>query len=268
MRCLLAWTIAACVALAGCSGGSGDTTSTTTTATTTGGTTSGTGTTSATGTPTGGNQTEDKGENRPPTASLKADPSKGGVPLNVSFALQGEDPDGDALSWTLELGDGSAARTGEALPATVNHSYAQAGNFTVRLTVTDGELEANQTFLVAATAAAGPSAQDPIHIAGTSTGVPNVVPVYPPVPDQNHAFKVEPGNSRMTITLAYPAGPADVNDLDMVITDPGGTATVSDEIGPEPPLEFSSPQPGDWNIRIRNFSSAGEVDYTIDITFE
>jgi PKD repeat protein len=57
--------------------------------------------------------------------------------LAVVLQGVGSDPDGDALSWSLDFGDESAEATGTALPADVAHDYA-AGSHTATLTVTDG----------------------------------------------------------------------------------------------------------------------------------
>lgn len=74
-------------------------------------------------------------ENNPPQAAVSASPTSGTVPLIVSFdAGASTDPDGDALAYSWDFGDGTTA-TGEV----VQHTYTQAGSFTVVLTVTDGE---------------------------------------------------------------------------------------------------------------------------------
>jgi PKD repeat protein len=95
--------------------------------------------------------------NHPPVATLAASTPGGGVPLAVNFTLGGSDPDGDALNWTLSFGDGSANRTGSALPAAVAHTFTAAGLHRVVLNVTDGRLSAERTLLVNASAAALPA---------------------------------------------------------------------------------------------------------------
>lgn len=71
--------------------------------------------------------------NLPPTAVATATPSSGTAPLNVSFDGRGStDTDGTIVSYSWNFGDGQNG-TG----AQVSHSYATAGNYTARLTVTD-----------------------------------------------------------------------------------------------------------------------------------
>lgn len=87
-------------------------------------------------------------DNTPPEASLAANATQVPVGGAVTFTLGGTDDDGDALAWTLDLGDGTS-ETGDALPAEVSHAFAAAGDHTVTLTVTDGTDEAQATVLVA-----------------------------------------------------------------------------------------------------------------------
>jgi hypothetical protein len=74
--------------------------------------------------------------NRPPTASIKDFQPRtvavaGGT--RVGFGAVGSDPDGDALSYGWDFGDGTTD-TGEAL----FHIFYKDGDFTVQLTVRDG----------------------------------------------------------------------------------------------------------------------------------
>jgi YVTN family beta-propeller protein len=74
------------------------------------------------------------GGNLRPTAVISASPLSGTAPLLVSFdGTASSDPEGDPLTYSWNFGDGSSG-TG----ALVDHSYTAAGNYTVRLTVQDG----------------------------------------------------------------------------------------------------------------------------------
>lgn len=74
--------------------------------------------------------------NRPPTATIfdwqpRTTAVVGGT--HVGFGARGSDPDDDPLSFKWDFGDGTTD-SGEAL----FHIFQQAGNFNVRLTVSDG----------------------------------------------------------------------------------------------------------------------------------
>ncbi|MBE2320370.1 ThuA domain-containing protein [Solirubrobacter sp. CPCC 204708] len=71
---------------------------------------------------------------RTPLAKASADKDSGVSPLTVTFSSAGsEDPDGDALTYEWDFGDGSAKST-QANPA---HTFTTSGTFTVQLKVTD-----------------------------------------------------------------------------------------------------------------------------------
>ncbi len=72
-------------------------------------------------------------EAQPPVALASATPTSGTAPLTVNFSSAGSyDPDGSAITYSWNFGDGSAASTA----ANPTHVYA-AGNYTATLTVTD-----------------------------------------------------------------------------------------------------------------------------------
>lgn len=73
------------------------------------------------------------GTGQPPVARASATPASGSAPLTVAFSSAGSsDPDGDALTYLWDFGDGSATSQ-EANPS---HVYS-AGSYVARLTVTD-----------------------------------------------------------------------------------------------------------------------------------
>jgi glucose/arabinose dehydrogenase len=73
--------------------------------------------------------------NASPRALASATPTEGSAPLTVAFrGSDSTDADGDTLSYRWDFGDGSAP-SDEANPV---HTYDRVGNFTARLTVSDG----------------------------------------------------------------------------------------------------------------------------------
>src|SRR5947208_2342033 len=75
------------------------------------------------------------GANRAPTAVASADVTSGAAPLNVAFdGSASSDPDGDALTFSWDFGDGQTA-AGVA----TSHIYSAIGVYTAQLTVNDGQ---------------------------------------------------------------------------------------------------------------------------------
>ena len=73
------------------------------------------------------------GEGAPPEIiEAVADRTSGPAPLDVLFQAVADDPDGDALTYRWDFGDGGAAFGEEA-----EHRYLVTGDYTATLTVTD-----------------------------------------------------------------------------------------------------------------------------------
>ncbi|HEX5560386.1 MAG TPA: PKD domain-containing protein [Nocardioidaceae bacterium] len=71
-----------------------------------------------------------------PTARLTVSPTSGTTPLNVTAdATASTDPQGQALTYTFDFGDGSTL--GPQADATATHTYGTAGTYTLQVTVTD-----------------------------------------------------------------------------------------------------------------------------------
>ena len=83
--------------------------------------------------------------NDPPTAVMSTDPSENiKTGDSVTFSAVGSsDSDGDSMTFTWTFGDGN---TGAGL--TTSHSYAQPGDYTVRLAVGDGSHEATASMTI------------------------------------------------------------------------------------------------------------------------
>lgn len=70
--------------------------------------------------------------NQPPIARFTWNPTSPQVGTLIQFVDQSYDPDGTITQWEWDFGDG-----GRASGATVTHTYNSAGNYPVRLVVTD-----------------------------------------------------------------------------------------------------------------------------------
>ena len=72
--------------------------------------------------------------NQPPTAVATANPTSGQAPLAVTFSSAGSsDPEGGALTYSWTFGDGATSTQ-----ANPTHTYQASGQYTARLTVSDG----------------------------------------------------------------------------------------------------------------------------------
>ncbi|MDQ6809646.1 MAG: PKD domain-containing protein, partial [Verrucomicrobiota bacterium] len=173
--------------------------------------------------------------NTPPTAVLKATPTSGPAPLTVKFDATGSsDPDfGDTInSNTFSFGDGSSdVTTGSPV---VNHTYAAAGTFAARLTVTDsrGAKSENTAQQVITVTKPGP----------TPTPSPSPTPTASPTP----------------APTPTPGGTATPTPT------PGGTATPTPTPGATPtptatpsPTPTPVPEPTPANLQLLNI--AGRV---------
>lgn len=121
-------------------------------------------------------QGEDAPEaNEPPVAHLSADTENGTVPFNVTFTLEGTDPDGDPLSWTFDAdGDGVEEANGTVLPGEFTFSFTEAGLYKASLNLSDGLQVADTTLFINATAAGGVENEgpEPVVMSGISVGSP------------------------------------------------------------------------------------------------
>lgn len=81
--------------------------------------------------------------NRAPSATVSGNPTSGPLPLRVSFSGAGSsDPDGDAITYQWNFGDGASANTGAT--NNVTHDYTVAGTYTASLTVQDANGASSQ----------------------------------------------------------------------------------------------------------------------------
>ena len=114
-----------------------------------------------------------------PHVEAAALPRSGAAPLEVQLSAAGTDPDGDALTYSWDFGDGSPSAPGPV----ATHTYARAGSYTATVTAVDGHggsAAATVEIVVAAQANSAPTveaAADPragtvaadraLHVGGT-----------------------------------------------------------------------------------------------------
>jgi PKD repeat protein len=83
-----------------------------------------------------------------PIADLSISPSEGPAPLAVTAIIEGEDPNGAPLTYSINWGDGTPDTTGlltnptddEEKTALESHTFASDGTYYVTLTVSNGSL--------------------------------------------------------------------------------------------------------------------------------
>ncbi len=84
------------------------------------------------------------GVNDPPVARVSATPTRGAPPLTVAFDASGSrDPEGTALSFSWDFGDGDSGSG-----ATPSHVYQNAGVYTATVSVSDGQLSTEASVAV------------------------------------------------------------------------------------------------------------------------
>ena len=108
--------------------------------------------------------------NQAPTVQIAADPVNGSAPLDVRFTASGRDPEGGALIYTWDYGDGS-----QGAGRSVTHRYLTAGTYTAKVTVRDAQ-GATGTATVQVTV--GPAAQGVVRGAQAELVVPSSVRAF------------------------------------------------------------------------------------------
>jgi hypothetical protein len=167
------------------------------------------------------------GPNVAPVANLTVDSSNGTAPLNVTFILDAQDANGDALTWGLDVdGDGTDDTNGTegVLPLNFTYSFLTAGTYNATMHVSDGQAEGNATVMLTV-GEAGPGVTQ--EVAATWVAGPFVVgcfmdtvlgdPNYPAQLDgiAYDSFVVDPATIGLHFTVSM--------DSDGVADSPGFT---------------------------------------------
>jgi Ca2+-binding RTX toxin-like protein len=116
--------------------------------------------------------------NENPVADLSLSPSAGDGPLLVTAIVEGEDPNGASLTYSIDWGDGTVSTGDLDSPtdasektALVNHTYTTAGEYIVTLTVSNGDLS-------------GTSIED-VNVLGTSVAPDTTITGMPADPSND-----------------------------------------------------------------------------------
>jgi probable HAF family extracellular repeat protein len=173
--------------------------------------------------------------NRAPVVNMGG-PYSGTEGTPVTFAFSATDADGDALSYSWDLGDGTGG-SGLTLPA--SHTYADNGTYVVTLSASDGKSGTDMKSAAVSITNIAPTIPtggltaplSPIGLAGGSASAAITVSFTDPAgPSDTYAAQIQCGNgttlSRGGITSPYSAT--------CVYTAPGVytvSATVSDDDG-------------------------------------
>lgn len=94
----------------------------------------------------GSSDDNDTPTNRPPTVSLRLNPTSGQAPLEITATADATDPDDDALSFSWQVDGQANSETGNELRFVLE----QPGTYPIRVTVSDGsaQVSAEQTVTV------------------------------------------------------------------------------------------------------------------------
>lgn len=135
--------------------------------------------------------------NKNPVADLSLLPESGQAPLTVTAVVEGEDPDGLPLNYTIDWGDGTSSDGSLNSPAnenekttTVDHVYMSAGEYIATLMVSNGTL-------------AGTSSED-VKILGTgSVGLDTFIVSKPSDPSNDPTPSFTFGATQAGSTFEY-----------------------------------------------------------------
>ena len=177
--------------------------------------------------------------NRAPVVTMGG-PYSGAEGTALAFALSATDADGDAISYSWDLGDGT---TGSGPTPPVSHVYADDGTYLVRLSASDGKTGvdtkttlatiANVAPTISAEGLTGPVA--PIALTGGRVSAPLTLAFTDPAgPNDTYAAEVQCGNgttlSRAGVTSPYSAActydRAGVYTVQGIVSDEDGGASA------------------------------------------
>jgi PKD repeat protein len=170
----------------------------------------------------------------PPQAELDAAPRSGMAPLTVEFDASGSfDPGGDIVNYAWDW-DGNGTTDDTTAGPVIEHTYAAAGNFNARVTVTDDEGETD-TASVQIRALEGNWTVQPLDVVGnvgafTSAAMINGRPAI--------AYSDETNQRQKFVIAANAAGTAWGIPLTVNLDENGGFLGSLAEIGDRPAIAY------------------------------
>lgn len=151
--------------------------------------------------------------NENPIADLSLLPQSASDPSKVTAVIEGEDPNGLPLTYTVDWGDGTSSSGPLDSPSndsekttTVDHFYTNDGDYILTLTVSNGSLN-------------GTSVED-AHIAGTGGGNTTAAPVVLSNPADQSVFESD------AYTFTATASGSPVPDIQWQVSTDGGFSFV------------------------------------------
>jgi len=212
-------------------------------------------------------------QNRKPIPQLVAEPQKGEVPLKVSFDLSGsKDRDGVIEEFKLDFGDSSQPRSGTDMLQLLNHTYQDAGEYVVKLTVVDDDdTEGSTTKEIIARTPPPPNKEPTARIStDTTSGTGSLVVDFsarnssdPDGEIEGYEWDFGDGNVANGVEVSHRFQRAGEFDVSLVVTDNrGGTAKDSQTITVKPVTYFvgESASNGFVRVTLQDASIVEEID--------
>ncbi|MBI2208074.1 PKD domain-containing protein [Candidatus Woesearchaeota archaeon] len=102
-----------------------------------------------------------------PTVNIIEPGSEVTEEVEFDFVATASDPEGDALTFILDFGDGTV-ETGNVINGMIEttHTYAEEGTYTITVTVSDGSLTATDSKIVEATESTTSDVRNIVYIGG------------------------------------------------------------------------------------------------------
>lgn len=202
-------------------------------------------------------------ENLPPNATLEADPVNGTGPLDVTFRLDADDPEGGALYWTFELDlAGQEPQHGSVLPTNLSYTLP-VGRHTATFTVDDGNHSVVEVVQVNVTEPPVARTPGPITMNGTITGFWTDATGYV-TPPNRHTFPLDVPVETIAVSLAFGNGSI---DLDFEVFDPSGQRVGRQAYLNEPSGELPGPfvGPGERPIYVNGSAADAQGVWTVAV---